>query len=59
MSPAVYPPNIVGVATLIKYNDAARTQTTEAIAYNLLPEHKVYDWQIGFGGGEPGQRRRA
>ena len=49
--PLVASPNIVAVATLIKYNDAARTETTEAIAYNLLPEHKVYDWQIGFGGG--------
>lgn len=50
-SPAVSPPNIVGVATLIKYNDAARSQTTEAIAYNLLPEHKIYIWQIGGGPG--------
>ena len=50
-SPIVVPPNIVGVAQLIKYNDAARTQTQEAIAYGLLPEHKIYDWQIGSGGG--------
>jgi hypothetical protein len=50
-SPAVLPPDIVGVATLIKYNDAARSQTTEAIAYNLLPEHKIYRWQIGGGSG--------
>jgi hypothetical protein len=50
-SPAVGPPDIVGVATLIKYNDAARTQTTEALAYNLLPEHKIYRWQIGSGVG--------
>jgi len=50
-APLVNPPNIVGVVTLIKYNDAARTETTEAIAYNLLPEHKIYDWQIGFGRG--------
>ncbi len=49
--PLVQPPNIVGVVTLIKYNDAARTETTEAIAYNLLPEHKIFDWQIGFGRG--------
>jgi len=41
----------VGVATLKKYNDAARTQTTEAIAYNLLPEHKVLIWQLGSGVG--------
>jgi hypothetical protein len=44
-------PNIVGVATLMKYSDAARTDTQEAIAYNLLPEHKSYIWQIGSGGG--------
>jgi hypothetical protein len=50
-NPLVLPPNITAVATLIKYNDAARTETTEAIAYNLLPEHKIYDWQIGYGGG--------
>jgi hypothetical protein len=49
--PVVSPPNVVGVVTLIKYNDAARTETSEAIAYNLLPEHKLYDWQLGFGGG--------
>jgi len=49
--PRVWPPNIVAIATLIKYNDAQRTETREAIAYNLLPEHKIYDWQIGFGGG--------
>jgi hypothetical protein len=40
-----------GIATLIKYTDAARSDTAEAIAYNLLPEHKIYDWQIGLGGG--------
>ncbi len=50
-SPAVSAPDIVGVATLIKYGDAARTTTTEALAYNLLPEHKIYRWQIGAGGG--------
>ena len=49
--PNVAPPNIVAVATLIKYSDALRTLTREAIAYNLLPEHKIFDWQIGYGGG--------
>ena len=44
-------PNIVAVATLVKYSDAQRTETREAIAYNLLPEHKIFDWQIGYGGG--------
>ena len=51
MARACAPPNIVAVATLIKYSDAQRTETREAIAYNLLPEHKIFDWQIGFGGG--------
>jgi hypothetical protein len=36
---------------LIKYNDAARGEAQEAIAYNLLPEHKAFDWQIGYGQG--------
>jgi hypothetical protein len=49
--PLVAAPNIVGVATLIKYSDAQRTETREAIAYNLLPEHKIFDWQIGLGAG--------
>ncbi|MCB0217881.1 MAG: hypothetical protein KDH92_14660, partial [Chloroflexi bacterium] len=44
-------PNIIGVATLMKYSDVARTETQEAIAYNLLPEHKAYIWQIGSGTG--------
>ncbi len=48
-APRVAPPNIVGVVSLIKYSDAARTDATEAIAYNLLPEHKVFDWQIAPG----------
>jgi hypothetical protein len=50
--PQVLPPNIVGIATLIKYTDAARSDTAEAIAYNLLPEHKIFDWQIGLSGGD-------
>jgi len=48
-SPLTKPPNIVGVVTLIKYSDAARTTAVEALAYNLLPEHKVFDWQIAPG----------
>ena len=50
-NPLVLSPNIAGVAMLLKYVDAARTDTTQAIAYNLLPEHKIYDWQIGSAGG--------
>ena len=56
--PLVAPPNIVSVAMLIKYADAQRTETREAMAYNVLPEHLLYDWQIGSGGGGTGQRRR-
>ncbi len=48
---SVSPPNVVGVVTLIKYTDAARTQTAEAVAYNLLPEHKAFDWQVGANAG--------
>jgi hypothetical protein len=44
-------PGIVGVVTLLKYSDAARSSATEAIAYNLLPEHKSYVWQVGAGRG--------
>jgi len=45
-SPLVRPPNITGIVSLVKYSDAARTEAREALAYNLLPEHKVFDWQI-------------
>ncbi len=47
----VDPPNIVAVAQLIKYNDVARTDLLEAVAYNLLPEHKAFDWQVGANAG--------
>ena len=47
----VQSPNIDGVALLTQYSDATRTDTRQGIAYNLLPEHKIYDWQIGSAGG--------
>ncbi len=50
-SPLVEPPNVVAIATLMKYDDAARTTATQGIAYNLLPEHKIYLWQIGHASG--------
>ncbi|MFN2114714.1 MAG: hypothetical protein ACK2T6_03300, partial [Anaerolineae bacterium] len=50
-APRVLPPNIVAVASMIKYSDVQRTEAWEAIAYNLLPEHKVFDWQLGSGSG--------
>jgi uncharacterized repeat protein (TIGR01451 family) len=46
-------PDIVGVATLMKYGDVARTEMQQAMAYNLLPEHKAYSWQIGANAGGP------
>jgi hypothetical protein len=49
--PLVLPPNITGIVTLIKYTDAARSDTAEAIAYNLLTEQRAYDWQLGCCGG--------
>jgi hypothetical protein len=49
--PLVLPPNITGIVTLIKYTDAARSDTAEAIAYNLLTEQRAYDWQVGCCGG--------
>ncbi|MFQ5459580.1 MAG: hypothetical protein ACE5EL_02185, partial [Anaerolineae bacterium] len=50
-APLVQYSNIGGVATLIKYSDAARSSTVEAIAYNLLSEQMAFDWQIGSGAG--------
>jgi len=44
-------PSLVGVATLMKYVDVARTDTQQAIAYELLPEHKAYLWQVGYSTG--------
>ena len=44
-------PDIVGIVSLVKYSDAARTAPIEAIAYNMLPEHKSYIWQVGAGRG--------
>ncbi|MBK7779230.1 MAG: hypothetical protein IPJ58_00290 [Ardenticatenia bacterium] len=44
---AVTAPYVVGVATLMTYSDVTRTETQQAIAYNLLPEHKSYLWQVG------------
>ncbi|HQZ72013.1 MAG TPA: hypothetical protein PK826_11895 [Anaerolineae bacterium] len=50
-SNTVEAPDVVGVATLMKYGDVARTETQQAIAYNLLVEHKSYIWQTGAGAG--------
>lgn len=46
-SPPVEPANIQAVMVLLKYSDPARTETVEAVAYNLLPEAEAFDWQVG------------
>jgi hypothetical protein len=50
-APLVQYSNIGGIATLIKYTDAARSDTAEAIAYNLLSEQMAFDWALGSGRG--------
>ncbi len=45
--PLILGPDIQAVATLIKYNDVARTQALEAMAYNLVPEYQSFEWQLG------------
>ncbi|MCB0215426.1 MAG: hypothetical protein KDH92_02240, partial [Chloroflexi bacterium] len=50
-SPAVAPANIVGVAQLVKHADVQRSQALEAVAYELFPEQRAYDWQVGSGWG--------
>jgi hypothetical protein len=49
--PQVPAPNIIAVAQLIKYADLARSQPLEAVAYDLFPEQRAYDWQVGSGWG--------
>jgi hypothetical protein len=49
--PEVPAPNITGVVQLLKYADIARTQPLEAIAYDLFPEQRAFDWQLGAGWG--------
>jgi len=50
-SPAVSAPNIHAVAQLVHYSDAMRTDTQEALAYNLFPEHLAFQWSLGSGPG--------
>ncbi|MBK7780448.1 MAG: hypothetical protein IPJ58_06585 [Ardenticatenia bacterium] len=50
-APQVDAPRIVGVVQMIQYGDVARSAPLEALAYNLLPEHKAFDWQVGANGG--------
>jgi hypothetical protein len=49
--PNVSAPDVVAVAQLIKYADLTRTQPLEAVAYDLFPEQRAYDWQVGSGWG--------
>jgi len=44
-------PRIVGLVQMMQYGDVARAAPLEALAYNLLPEHKAFDWQVGANGG--------
>lgn len=46
-SPPIDPTDIQAVMVLLKYSDPARTETVEAVAYNLLPEVEAFDWQVG------------
>ncbi len=48
---------IIAVAQLIKYANIQQTAANEGVAYNLLPEPKAFDWQLGSGNGgtESGQ----
>ncbi|MFQ6058526.1 MAG: S8 family serine peptidase, partial [Anaerolineae bacterium] len=45
--PSVEAPYILSVADLIRYEGPARTQTLEAISYNLFSEPEVFRWQAG------------
>ncbi len=49
--PGVSAPNIAGVVELVKYADVTRAVPLEAIAYDLLPEQRAFDWQVGSGWG--------
>lgn len=50
-SPGVAAPNVAAVAQLIKYGDVQRSAALEAVSYELFPEQKAYDWQVGSGWG--------
>jgi hypothetical protein len=50
-APSVPAPAVAGVVQMIKYADVARAQPLEAVAYELLPEQRAFDWQIGSGWG--------
>jgi hypothetical protein len=49
--PSVTAPNIISVAQLIRFGDPGMTSVLEAVAYNLMAEPQVFDWQIGSGYG--------
>jgi len=49
--PSVDAPYILSVADLIRYEGPARTQTLEALSYNLFGEPEVFRWQAGDGMG--------
>jgi subtilisin family serine protease len=49
--PSVDAPYILSVADLIRFEGPARTQTLEAISYNLFGECEVFRWQAGDNSG--------
>lgn len=50
---SVDPPNIASVAQLTRWTSPAQTAAFEAMAYNLLSERQVVDWQRSRAGGDP------
>ncbi len=50
-APAVPHADIVAVAQLVKHADVQRSQPLEAVTYELFPEQRAYDWQVGSGWG--------
>lgn len=49
----VDPPNIASVAQMARWTSPAQTTALEAMAYNLLSEQQVLDWQRAKVGADP------
>jgi hypothetical protein len=52
--PIADPPRVQSVVVLERWDDPARTQRREAVAYNAFTERTAYDWQLGRGDGTDG-----
>jgi hypothetical protein len=50
---SVDPPNIASVAQLARWTSPAQTAALEAMAYNLLSEQQVVEWQRAKAGADP------